>query len=191
MAWPARSRLPRAGPRGRAQLGRAAAGGVGRRERPRGPGLRPPAAPSSVWPGSPDQGAGVACGAEGAMKAREPPSAQPAPSKEPGGRRSIRTARALSPPASRHGLSLAGGRSRPAAVGDGLGGLAAGPSGAPRLPQAEGASELTEPDGLPCWKLRPHSWPAHLLTFRPPRMKMLHFKEVHYVCVAHLRPHSL
>lgn len=97
MARPARSRLPRAGPRGRAQPGGAAAGGVGRRERPRGPGLRAPAAPSSVRLGCSDQGAGVACGAEGAVKAREPPSARPAPSKQPGGRRSIQTARGLSP----------------------------------------------------------------------------------------------
>ena len=49
-------------------------------------------------------------------------------------------------------------------MGDGLGGLAAAPSGAPGLLQAEGAWELAEPDGLQVLgkgRLRPHSWPPY------------------------------
>lgn len=192
-ARPARSRLPRTGPRGRAPPGRPAAGGVGRRGKAAGAGLRVPAAPISARPVSPGQGARVARGTERAVEAREPPL----PSQPQAARRSPLHSDCRGPrrPALRHGLSFVrgGSRSEPRPPRWGMGSAAwlRPPPARPDFGGRRGPGSSRSRTASRCRGKVGFGPPAGLLTYRPPRTKMLHFKEVHYVCVAHLRPHSL
>lgn len=175
-AWPGAAGKP--GRKGRGAAGKAA-----------GPGPWGPAVPISARPGSADPGAGDdAWDREGRRGAGapllSPPGAAPAAAARWGLPRSSplrlwRTASAW----------LGGGSSRDAPPRGGwIRRPGHGPSGAPRLPGAEGALQLARPPGSGCGPSGPTAGP---LPSRPLGVSMLRFKEVHYVCVAHLGPHSL